>query len=98
MLGLAYAQRYPERATETVLLSCTMPRPADVRWLWDEAARSFPRSSGSVTGGGGNSGDLIACACRKPRPGHETRRYSLIGPPMGSLPSDAVLVKVGRLG
>ncbi len=30
-LGLAYAQRYPHRVTEMVLVSCTLTRPRDVR-------------------------------------------------------------------
>ena len=36
------------------------------------------------------------CGCRKPRPRHATRRYSLIVPPDASLFSDAVLLKIDR--
>ena len=41
-LGLAYAQRYPQRVTEMVLVSVTMTRPGDVHWLYNEAGRFFP--------------------------------------------------------
>jgi proline iminopeptidase len=41
-LGLAYAQRYPGRVTEMVLVSCTMTRPSDVHWLYHETGRFFP--------------------------------------------------------
>jgi proline iminopeptidase len=41
-LGLAYAQRYPERVTELVLASVTMTRGEDVHWLYNEAGRFFP--------------------------------------------------------
>jgi proline iminopeptidase len=41
-LGLAYAQRYPQRVTEMVLVSVTMTRPVDVHWLYNEAGRFFP--------------------------------------------------------
>jgi proline iminopeptidase len=41
-LGLAYAQQYPERVTELVLLSVTVTRPSDVHWLYHEAGRFFP--------------------------------------------------------
>src|SRR5206468_329256 len=38
-LGLAYAQRYPERVTEMVLASVTMTRASDVHWLYHETGR-----------------------------------------------------------
>lgn len=41
-LGLVYAQHYPQRVTEMVLVSVTMTRPADVHWLYNEAGRFFP--------------------------------------------------------
>jgi proline iminopeptidase len=41
-LGLAYAERHPDRVTEMVLASVTMTRPADVHWLAHEAGRFFP--------------------------------------------------------
>lgn len=58
-LGLAYAQRYPERVTEMVLVSCTMTRPSDVHWLYHEAGRFFPEQWQRYREGGGNSGDLV---------------------------------------
>jgi proline iminopeptidase len=41
-LGLAYAERFPERVTEMVLLSITMTRRADVEWLTRTVGRYFP--------------------------------------------------------
>jgi len=41
-LALAYAEQYPERVTELVLVSVTMTRPADVHWLYNDAGRFFP--------------------------------------------------------
>jgi proline iminopeptidase len=41
-LGLAYAQRHPDRVTELVLASVTMTRPADIHWLYHETGRYFP--------------------------------------------------------
>ncbi len=41
-LALAYAERFPERVTEMVLLSITMTRRADVHWLAHETGRYFP--------------------------------------------------------
>jgi proline iminopeptidase len=41
-LGLAYAERHPERVTAMVLASVTMTRPADVHWLYHETGRFFP--------------------------------------------------------
>ena len=59
-LGLAYAQRYPERVTEMVLVSCTMTRPSDVHWLYHEAGRFFPAEWRRYADGGGNAEDLVA--------------------------------------
>ncbi len=41
-LALAYAQRFPERVSEMVLLSITMTRPSDVHWFGHETGRFFP--------------------------------------------------------
>lgn len=41
-LGLAYAERHPERVVEMVLAAVTMTRPADVRWLTHDVGRFFP--------------------------------------------------------
>ena len=43
-LALAYAERFPERVTEMILLSITMTRRADVRWLARESGGTSPRS------------------------------------------------------
>ncbi len=59
-LGLAYAQRYPGRVTEMVLVSCTMTRPGDVHWLYHEAGRFFPEQWHRYAEGGGNADDLVS--------------------------------------
>ncbi|MBV9545326.1 MAG: prolyl aminopeptidase [Chloroflexi bacterium] len=41
-LGLAYAERFPQRVTEMVLLSITMTRRSDVEWLTRTVGRYFP--------------------------------------------------------
>jgi proline iminopeptidase len=41
-LALAYAERFPERVTEMILLSVTMTRPSDVHWFGHETGRFFP--------------------------------------------------------
>jgi proline iminopeptidase len=41
-LALAYAERFPERVTEMILLSITMTRASDVRWFARETGRFFP--------------------------------------------------------
>jgi proline iminopeptidase len=41
-LGLAYAERHPERVTELIFASVTMTRASDVHWLYHEAGRFFP--------------------------------------------------------
>src|SRR5215471_39271 len=41
-LGLAYAERFPRRVTEMVLLSITLTRRFDVEWLTRTVGRYFP--------------------------------------------------------
>jgi proline iminopeptidase len=41
-LGLAYAERHPDRVGEIVLAAVTMTRPADVHWLYHGVGRFFP--------------------------------------------------------
>ena len=41
-LALAYAERFPHRVTEMILLSITNTRRADVHWLAHETGRFFP--------------------------------------------------------
>jgi proline iminopeptidase len=82
-LGLAYAQRHPERVTEMVLVSVTLTRPGDVHWLYHEAGRFFPAEWARFSAGGGHAEDLVAAYDRllNPRPGE-------------TLPSPAVRAKV----
>ncbi len=41
-LGLAYAERHPERVDAMVLVSVTMTRPADIHWLYHDVGRYLP--------------------------------------------------------
>jgi len=41
-LGLVYAQAFPERVSEMLLVSVTMTRAADVHWLAHQTGRYFP--------------------------------------------------------
>ena len=59
-LGLAYAQRYPEKVSEMVLVSVTMTRAQDVHWLYHEAGRFFPEEWHTFSEAGGNAPDLVA--------------------------------------
>lgn len=61
-LALAYAQRYPHRVSELVLVSVTMTRRADVHWLYHEAGRFFPEEWARFRAGSGDPGtdDLVA--------------------------------------
>lgn len=62
-LALAYAQRYPERVSEMILLSITMTRRADVRWFGRETGRFFPEEWERFRAGvpaGDRDGDLVA--------------------------------------
>jgi len=59
-LGLAYAQRYPERVTEMLLVSVTMTRASDVHWLYHEAGRFFPEEWARFRDAGGGADDLVA--------------------------------------
>jgi proline iminopeptidase len=59
-LGVAYAERHPERVSEMVLVSCTLTRRSDVRWLYHGAGRFFPEEWHRYAEGGGNAEDLVA--------------------------------------
>jgi proline iminopeptidase len=62
-LGLAYAERHPERVTELVLMSVTLTRPSDVHWLYHEAGRFFPEQWQRFRAGvppDQRDGDLVA--------------------------------------
>ncbi len=62
-LGLAYAQRHPERVSELVFVSVTMTRASDVHWLYHEAGRFFPEEWARFQAGvpeNERDGDLVA--------------------------------------
>jgi proline iminopeptidase len=42
-LGLAYAERHPERVTEIVLVGVTMTRGTEIEWLYRGVAPLFPK-------------------------------------------------------
>jgi proline iminopeptidase len=41
-LALAYAEQYPERVSEIVLVAVTMTRPSEIDWLYHGVGRFFP--------------------------------------------------------
>ena len=62
-LGLAYAQRHPDRVSGAIFASVTMTRPADVHWLYHEVGRYFPEQWERFRNGvppADRDGDLIA--------------------------------------
>ncbi len=62
-LALAYVEAYPSRVSEMVLLSVTMTRPADIRWLYHETGRFFPEEWQRFRAGvpePDRGGDLVA--------------------------------------
>ncbi len=61
-LALAYAQRFPHRVTELVLVSVTMTRASDVHWFAHEAGRFFPEQWEQFRSGvpEAERGDLVA--------------------------------------
>lgn len=62
-LALAYAERFPERVSEMVLLSVTLTRPSDVRWLSRDVGRYFPEEWQAFRAGvpaEDRDGDLVA--------------------------------------
>ncbi len=62
-LGLAYAERYPQRVSEMILLSITLTRRSDVHWLAHEVGRYFPEEWARFRAGvpeTDRDGDLVA--------------------------------------
>ncbi|MGH9065487.1 MAG: prolyl aminopeptidase [Acidimicrobiales bacterium] len=58
-LALAYAQQHPQRVSEMVLVSVTMTRPKDVRWLYHDVGRLFPEAWERFSEGAGHAEDLV---------------------------------------
>ena len=66
-LGLAYAERHPDRVTAMVLASVTMTRPSDIHWLCHEVGRYFPEQWARFRDGvprAERDGDLVAAYYR----------------------------------
>lgn len=59
-LGLAYAERYPQRVTEMVLVAVTISRRSDIHWLYCDVGRLLPEEWMRFREGGGNAEDLVA--------------------------------------
>lgn len=59
-LALAYARSHPARVSEMVLVSVTMTRAVDVRWLYHDIGRMFPAAFERFSEGGGGAADLPA--------------------------------------
>lgn len=62
-LGLAYAELYPDRVSEIIMLSVTMTRRADVHWLYHETGRFLPEQWDRFRAGvpeDERDGDLVA--------------------------------------
>ncbi|GAA1448176.1 prolyl aminopeptidase [Leifsonia poae] len=62
-LALAYAEQYPERVRALILVSVTMTRRSDVRWLYHETGRYLPAEWHAFRDGVPESerdGDLVA--------------------------------------
>ncbi|MFI5198856.1 MAG: prolyl aminopeptidase [Candidatus Limnocylindrales bacterium] len=73
-LGLAYAERHPERVTEMILLSITLTRPSDVHWLGRTVGRFFPEEWAAFRAGvpeAERDGDLVAAYDRLINDGHD---------------------------
>ncbi|WP_040779912.1 prolyl aminopeptidase [Nocardia pneumoniae] len=61
-LILAYAQRYPERVSEIVLVGVTMTRPEEIDWLYRGVARLLPEQWETFRAGvpvADRDGDLV---------------------------------------
>lgn len=62
-LGLAYAERFPKRVSEMILLSITMTRRPDISWFGRDVGRYFPEEWSRFRAGVPESerdGDLVA--------------------------------------
>lgn len=66
-LGLAYAERWPERVTELVLVSVVTTSRREVRWVTRDVGRFFPAQWAQFRGGvpaADRDGDLVSAYAR----------------------------------
>jgi proline iminopeptidase len=66
-LGLAYAETYPERVSELILVSVTTTTHREVEWVTRAMGRVFPENWARFRGGvpeGERDGNLAAAYCR----------------------------------
>ena len=89
-LALAYAERFPERVTEMVLISVTMTRPQDVHWLYHEVGRFFPQEwevfRAAATRAGGSIERPLTRSTGAGRAAEEGARSGAIDPVGGRAP------------
>lgn len=67
-LGLAYAQRYPQRVTEMILVGVTTTRRAEIDWLYRDVAPLFPEQWAGFRAGvpeAERDGDLVEAYFRR---------------------------------
>ena len=66
-LAIAYAERFPERVSEMVLISITLTRASDVRWLTRDTGRYFPEEWARFRAGAPEAGpdDLAEAYSRR---------------------------------
>jgi len=66
-LALAYAQEFPDRVSEMLLVSVTLTRAADVHWFAHETGRYFPEAWSRFQAGvpEGERDDLVAAYDRR---------------------------------
>jgi proline iminopeptidase len=65
-LGLAYAERHPERVSEIILAALFGGRQRDIDWLYRGAARFYPEAWERFAAGAGTSrdGDIVGAYAR----------------------------------
>jgi proline iminopeptidase len=65
-LGLAYAERHPERVSEIILAALFGGRQRDIDWLYRGAARFYPEAWERFVAGAGTSrdGDIVGAYAR----------------------------------
>jgi proline iminopeptidase len=63
-LILAYAERFPERVSEIVIMGVTTSRREEIDWLYGGVARFFPEAHARFREGASNADGLVAAYAR----------------------------------
>ncbi|MEV6240476.1 prolyl aminopeptidase [Lentzea sp. NPDC051838] len=58
-LGVAYAQRHPERVSEMILLAVTMSSQREIDWLYKGVSRFFPEAWARFSAHAGDEPDVV---------------------------------------